>query len=533
MSEFTFDQNGATFSIKGPAGMTYEQAQAIFKQQTTTGSLVGFKVGDALSAATQAADGLPAAVASLSQSAASVTGKLPAGIDLSTITASIGTSGLSAAQQAQSSLGGSMASISSLATGSMASGATALNNITQNGVGALSSSVLNQSLTGQAGSLGSIANKAVTNISGIIKGTPVDGINTADFVKQLPALGGIKGLSQTDVTGTLAQASKLVGQSVDQVSNTLGVGKFGFDTNQLERAGMIKPGTTASFLAQGNKDLVDVLKSPTVWTGKDGVKGLDNLLNNPGAQDKIQQGLMASGLKDVKSLGIPIDKLNATALAGLATNAAKSVEGTMAWATNSPNMPQIPTVPGGDVKSAFDKAATNSAFAVKLSTDKIEPAVKQEEPVTPASNTVNADTVSAAANRIVGNEKVPSVVADGSVSAAKAAVYIYLDFIQNLYSSQASLEQNALLLTASSRPISQQQWNNLNEEFLVNKATYNARNGTLQMAMTEAVNSVPPGDNRANLVAVVQSAQKDLKQVVEQAFRIKKLIADLANKIST
>ena len=40
--------------------------------------------------------------------------------------------------------------------------------------------------------------------------------------------------------------------------------------------------------------LTDVLKSPSVWTGKDGVAGVVDLLKNPPLQDKIQFGLMKS-----------------------------------------------------------------------------------------------------------------------------------------------------------------------------------------------------------------------------------------------
>ena len=62
MSAFSFKlPNGESFEIKMPSGATFEQAQAVFKQQVDSGGLTGFKVGDALRAATQAADGLAGA----------------------------------------------------------------------------------------------------------------------------------------------------------------------------------------------------------------------------------------------------------------------------------------------------------------------------------------------------------------------------------------------------------------------------------------------------------------------------------------
>ena len=38
-----------------------------------------------------------------------------------------------------------------------------------------------------------------------------------------------------------------------------------------------------------------MLKSPSVWTGKDGINQVENLLTNTAAQNKIQQGLMTTG----------------------------------------------------------------------------------------------------------------------------------------------------------------------------------------------------------------------------------------------
>lgn len=49
--------------------------------------------------------------------------------------------------------------------------------------------------------------------------------------------------------------------------------------------------------------LIDVLKSPSVWTGKDGVTGVVDLLKNPPLQDKIQFGLMKSSFDTLVKTG--------------------------------------------------------------------------------------------------------------------------------------------------------------------------------------------------------------------------------------
>ena len=415
MSKFSFEFNGQTFAVNAPNGATYEQAKAVFDQQTASGGLTGFRVGDALSPATQAAGGLASAQSQLTQGLASLTGKLPTGTNLSSLTASIGILGQSAGTQVASALQGGAAAFNSLTTG--AGAATAAISSTLSGTGAgfslPSSSAITGALTGAAARAGSLASTAVGTISGLIKGTPTEGINAADFAKQGPALGALGSMSLPDLTGTLAQASKLVGQGAGTISNALGAGKFGFNATQLEQAGLVKPGTAATFLGTSGSDLTSVLKSPTVWTGKDGVKSLDGLLSNDGLQNKIQQGLMTSGISDLKSLGIPTDKLTPQALSGLATNAAKSVQDTLDWAKNTPGLP-------ADIKSNFNISAVNSAFAVNLTQTKIDPSMLQEYKPVAAENTVNAETLNAAAKRIVGNPKVPSILPANIVSSVYA-----------------------------------------------------------------------------------------------------------------
>lgn len=516
--------NSETFTVKGPPGMTFEQAKAIFDQQAKSGGLVGFKVGDALSAATQAADGFAAAQGQLAQAAAGLAGKLPTGTDLNSLTASLGPAAAAASGQLSSALSGSIPSISSTITGASAGLVAQLPAVTG-------------ALTGQAAQIGSLANQAITGISKAIGGIPTNGINVADFAKQGPALGDISNLSKSDVTGVLAQASKLVGQASDQISSALGAGKFGFDAGQLEKAGLVKPGTAAAFLAGGESDLVSVLKSPTVWTGKDGVKSLDGLLNNSGLQDKVQQGLMSSGLKDLKSLGVPTAALKPQALAGLAINAAKSVPDTLKWATGSgavpglPNLPSVPALPP-DVAAKFDAAATNGAFAVNLTQGKIEPPVKQEEIVEPASNTVNTDTLDAAAARVVGNDKVPTVTAS-SASAAETAILAYVDLMNTANASLDALAIRLAPLTKQSQ-ISQSDWTVVNDEYILIKATFNSRNVALGSAADNAIRSLPQSDpSYSRLVNMYNGLSKVFALLKTQSETNKKIIANLANKIAT
>jgi trimeric autotransporter adhesin len=69
--------------------------------------------------------------------------------------------------------------------------------------------------------------------------------------------------------------------------------------------------------------LTDVLKSPSVWTGKDGVAGVTDLLKNSPLQDKIQFGLMKSSFDTLVKTGeIVTPGTNLKAPTGLLYNAA-------------------------------------------------------------------------------------------------------------------------------------------------------------------------------------------------------------------
>jgi hypothetical protein len=205
----------------------------------------------------------------------------------------------------------------------------------------------------------------------------------------------------------------------------------------LESVGVLKPGTAATFLKQGINSLTDVLKSPAVFTGKDGINNLDSLLGSVSTQNGIQQQLMSQGLNAVKQLGIPTDKLSTASLAGLANNAAKSVSATMDWAKGLP----LPA----DIKAGLDTAARDGAFAADFATFKVDDDMKAEITPLPAENTADRQTVDAASKRIVGNDKVPEF----SYSAAqplnvKVTVLVLESKIALTKAQQTVIEQQFL-----------------------------------------------------------------------------------------
>jgi hypothetical protein len=350
------DQTSKTFEVSGPPNMTREQAFAIFQKQASAGGLTGFQPGDIVSAQTQAADGLAEAQAELTQGFA-------------------GFAGTDQGVQNQ------FVSIAESAKQSLAAGNT----------GNLQSRITNG---------GTILQQTSAKISGLF-GTPVtNGIDVADFATTATAVMPMAGLGTTDVRAIMASVGAATGQNFDQITNAAGVGKFGFDATQLETAGLLKPGTASTFLNQGSNDLTTVLKSPAVWTGADGITGLDSLLNNLAAQNLTQQNLMSSGLATASSFGLPLDALNPKELGGISSIFAKDSAASTDWIRG-----QLPP----DTQADFDAKFNQAQFAIGTADEKLNDAVLQEAPPGEATDTVNRETVSAALGRLFGNDKIPAI----------------------------------------------------------------------------------------------------------------------------
>ena len=349
-----------TFKLSCPPGTTREQAFEIFKKQADAGGLTGFSPGDILSAETQAKDGLEEAKAELAQARSGFPGTDKGVLN-------------------------SFKNIADTAKQSIAAGTTG------------------KSLGDSIGVFGSVAKDTLGKVSSLL-GTPVtsgiNGINTADFAKTASAVMPMVGLGVTDVRATVASVGTATGQDFSQFTNAVGVGKYGFNATQLETAGLVKPGTASKFLSQGANDLTDVLKSPTVWTGKSGINSLDGLLSSPAAQNLTQQDLMSKGLSVASQFGLPVKELTAKDQGGLAAVFSKDSAEGVDWIRG-----QLPA----DKQAEFDKQFADAKFAVGAADEKFNDAMLQEVPPGEATDTVNRETLTAALGRVFGNDKIPPI----------------------------------------------------------------------------------------------------------------------------
>jgi hypothetical protein len=169
-----------------------------------------------------------------------------------------------------------------------------------------------------------------------------------------------------------AQMVNLVDQNYDQISVDKGIGKFGFNCQQLEQTGYVKPGTYDRCLADDPESFVAVMNSPAIWTGKGGVNSLDDLLFDPNTQNRVQNQLMQRGydaltatgvISNVPEPSITLNQGQVYTASGLQTlNALNTLGGTSGLVTNLLGQPvsNLRTIASGAVaNTALAQTALN------------------------------------------------------------------------------------------------------------------------------------------------------------------------------
>ena len=329
MNVFKFTTaTGQPIELTGPAGSTYDQALAIFNQQSLTGSLSGLRAGDVLNSLIQAKGGLATALAQ-------VTGS----ITPSTI----------------SQIGGAIAKIPNL---------PALNPV---------------------------------NISTFVN-TPV------------LASSAVGPLSTTQIQGLLSSTASAVNQAAAEITNEKGLGTYGLTADQLQQAGLIKPGT-AELINQDPANLVSTLSSPTVWTGLGGADNLDSVLANPTLQNIAQQSTLASSYNNLSELGVLSSTTNNlfgsnTDLGAVVNNAANyGLGATTAWLNNTLGGSDIGQLTTSAIESVFGMSFGSVNQTVSGGGNPLQTGVQSPRGY---SHTVNRSVIDTAFNNIIGTNKIPT-----------------------------------------------------------------------------------------------------------------------------
>lgn len=270
-------------------------------------------------------------------------------------------------------------------------------------------------LKGAIAQLGANAQAAINSLSTQLPNlTNVSVINPIDVVKfvniKLPSQINIGTLLPSQVQGLMAQTASIVNQSNAVITNLQGLGKFGLSPTNLEKYGLLKPGTT-ELIEKGLGTVTSVLGSASVWTGKLGATNLSSVLGNDGLQNTIQQGLMSTGFSQLTSIGAITNNLGADKLGPILNNAAKyGTDIAAKWVSGLTS--QLPA----DLVSKLNILGKSSIFAGGFSAlgpiagqlggggSPLVTTVKQAKGFL---NTVNRSTLNFAFTNLIKNPKVP------------------------------------------------------------------------------------------------------------------------------
>lgn len=389
-----------------------------------------------------------------------------------------------------------------------------------------------QALGGVTGAIGSALQSVTAGISGQISGItnalssglPSSPIGLGDLAKSAQGVAKMAGIPPTAVTAGLAAAQKLVNQPSSVLSDSKGLGSFGLDVKQLETSGFVKPGTS-NILNKAGATVSNVLGSPTVWTGKDGISSADSMLSNPSVQGLTQQNLMSTGLQGLSTLGVSTSGLTPPASIGAALNAAKSIPGAAAWAKGV----GLPT----DLKVPFDQNAVAGAFGVNMSELKANAPMLEEEKITGSTNTVNRATVNAATKRIVGNPKIPSLDYTPSSSTDDAWTAKTLELNATLdaqFNKLAALGTQAVELNENAT-ITQAQYDQLLSDQNAYRAFGKGTTQPMYLAWLDDYQSLSNSEQRAK-APIFNAIKARVDSIGALRDKVYKTIEDLLAKIA-
>jgi hypothetical protein len=243
--------------------------------------------------------------------------------------------------------------------------------------------------------------------------TEITKIEKGDYEAQNSATSNVGKIAPTKVTGMLAQSSKLVPQKFNEISNTVGVGKFGFSAPELEDAGFLKPGTADFFLKDATSDLNTVLSSSSVWSGNQGINGVSDFLNNEAIQDLTKTDLFTKGLNGLQNAGIVTGLENEADLAGLVSGASKfGVDAVKKWTQGSAILGQTfnGALSGNITAGQMNELVKGGQYAVNLTTQKISSEIQGfTTGLTGTTGTVIRSDIDTAVQTVIASQKVTGI----------------------------------------------------------------------------------------------------------------------------
>lgn len=225
-------------------------------------------------------------------------------------------------------------------------------------------------------------------------------LDKVDFAKAIKAVAPVGELDTNQVTSMLAQTSKTVAQAASAITDK-GLGSYGLTPQQLEQLGYLKAGTVEQFLGTTytTQQISEVLSSPTVWSGKEGINAAADILGDAEKQSRLAQQTLNSSLAALKQQGLTTGSETASQLAALVNSTSQyGLDNVKQWIDG--NAP-------ADIVNGINNVAKQAEYAVNLVDQKLGADLLNSSTPRPAVNTVDRATVDAALGRIIGSAKIP------------------------------------------------------------------------------------------------------------------------------
>lgn len=226
-------------------------------------------------------------------------------------------------------------------------------------------------------------------------------LNTAGFLKTPIDTRSIGNLGADSVKGLLAQTQSTANQAFTAVTSK-GIGGYAIPPIQLEQQGLLKPGTVDRYL-KGGANVSQVLSSPAVWTGKNGITNLQSFLDQPAQQARTAENLLNSNFSTMSKLGVITPQQSPQAVAALLGSAAQvGVKAVTEWSKGA--------APAGLVNQ-INSAARASEYAVNFVQDKLAGKITGKGGGSVLAQgfqgTVNRQGLDQAVTSILGDSKIP------------------------------------------------------------------------------------------------------------------------------
>lgn len=299
MAKFTYNlPSGAEFTVVGPADATQTQSDWVFYNQVAAGALIGYQQGQTLSGTS-----VQTQTYSLSR--------------LQRGTAGVGATNNLARATRSDILAGILGSLAGDPSGRLPST-----------INDLIAQAERDTSTNAADPIADAELSTLTDDPSITTQTLESMLQHLPIVAAMPNLGSIpvtKPVTQADViqargrglgsspVGPLsavqtqslkAQLKNLVDQPADKMSTDKGIGKFGFTCYQLEKVNYVKPTTQLRLIDPDPSRFESVMRSPVIWTGRDDITSIDQILGDEELQNRIQEELMQCGLAGLNASGV-------------------------------------------------------------------------------------------------------------------------------------------------------------------------------------------------------------------------------------